>query len=196
MREMDGADFLGEARLIDPVARRVMLVSWGDTVVLEREALGGQAGQSTMIRNYLGFPAGVSGAELAYRAHEQAWQFAAESLFANEAASPRSDEDGVRVVGLVDGSSLRACPTGRCRRRRGRWPTWTCTSSATGCARPSDARLFRGRPRSQRPAGHSGSGTVSQSEGANAAPGSAPTTNIVVPASSATTPRTVAGSGT
>ena len=43
---------------------------------------------------------------------------------------------------------------------------------------------------------HSGSGSVSQSDGANAAPGSAPTTNIVVPASRATAPRTVAGSGT
>ncbi len=78
------------------------------TVVLEREALGGQAGQSTMIHNYLGFPAGVSGAELAYRAYEQAWQFGAEFLFANEATSLRSDEDGVHVLGLVDGSSLRA----------------------------------------------------------------------------------------
>ena len=59
------------------------------TVVLEREALGGQAGQSTMIHNYLGFPAGISGDELTFRAYEQAWQFGAEFLFSNEAISLR-----------------------------------------------------------------------------------------------------------
>ena len=61
------------------------------TVVLEREALGGQAGQSTMIHNYLGFPAGISGDELTFRAYEQAWQFGAEFLFSNEAVSLRED---------------------------------------------------------------------------------------------------------
>ena len=44
------------------------------TVLLEREAFGGQAGTSSRIRNYLGFPGGVSGGELAQRAYEQAWQ--------------------------------------------------------------------------------------------------------------------------
>ena len=77
------------------------------TVVLEREALGGQAGQSTMIHNYLGFPAGISGDELTFRAYEQAWQFGTEFLFANEAMALRG-EDGARVVELSDGSSLRA----------------------------------------------------------------------------------------
>jgi hypothetical protein len=43
--------------------------------VLEREAVGGQAGSSSMIRNYLGFPCGISGASLANRAFEQAWSF-------------------------------------------------------------------------------------------------------------------------
>ncbi len=43
------------------------------TMVIEREALGGQAGTSARIRNYLGFPRGVSGAELAARAYQQAW---------------------------------------------------------------------------------------------------------------------------
>jgi len=42
------------------------------TVVIEREAVGGQAGTSSLIRNYLGFPRGISGAELAQRAYEQA----------------------------------------------------------------------------------------------------------------------------
>jgi thioredoxin reductase (NADPH) len=77
------------------------------TVVLEREALGGQAGMSTMIHNYLGFPAGISGDELTFRAYEQAWQFGAEFLFANEATSLRP-AGGALDVGLSDGSSVRA----------------------------------------------------------------------------------------
>ncbi len=47
------------------------------TLLLEREALGGQAGSSSLIRNYLGFPRGISGAGLATRAFEQAWSFGA-----------------------------------------------------------------------------------------------------------------------
>lgn len=43
------------------------------TLVVEREAVGGQAGTSSLIRNYLGFAAGISGAELAQRAYQQAW---------------------------------------------------------------------------------------------------------------------------
>ena len=77
------------------------------TVVLEREALGGQAGQSSMIHNYLGFPAGISGDELTFRAYEQAWQFGAEFLFSNEAVSLRADGDA-HIVELTDGASLRA----------------------------------------------------------------------------------------
>ena len=76
-------------------------------MVLEREALGGQAGQSTMIHNYLGFPAGISGDELTFRAYEQAWQFGAEFLFSNEATSLRPDGDA-HLVELADGASLRA----------------------------------------------------------------------------------------
>src|SRR5690606_25780076 len=48
------------------------------TIVIERGAIGGQAGTSTLIRNYLGFPTGISGFELARRAREQAWLFGAE----------------------------------------------------------------------------------------------------------------------
>lgn len=47
------------------------------TLLIERDALGGQAGSSSMIRNYLGFPRGVSGAQLAQHAFNQAWQFGA-----------------------------------------------------------------------------------------------------------------------
>jgi thioredoxin reductase (NADPH) len=77
------------------------------TVVLERDALGGQAGQSSMIHNYLGFPAGISGDELTFRAYEQAWQFGAEFLFANEAVALRDDPGGY-IVDLADGASVRA----------------------------------------------------------------------------------------
>jgi thioredoxin reductase (NADPH) len=47
------------------------------TLLLEREAIGGQAGSSSLIRNYLGFPRGISGTGLASRAFEQAWSFGA-----------------------------------------------------------------------------------------------------------------------
>ena len=52
------------------------------TVVIEREAIGGQAGASALIRNYLGFPRGISGAELAQRAYQQAWLFGAKYVLA------------------------------------------------------------------------------------------------------------------
>jgi len=76
-----------------------------DTLVVEREAIGGQAGQSTMIHNYLGFPAGISGNELAGRAYEQAWQFGSQFLFANEAVDLRREGD-LLTIDLADGASL------------------------------------------------------------------------------------------
>jgi thioredoxin reductase (NADPH) len=54
------------------------------TIVIERQVVGGQAGTSSMIRNYLGFPRGVSGAELASRAHEQAMSLGVEFLPTSE----------------------------------------------------------------------------------------------------------------
>ena len=56
------------------------------TLVLESLAMGGQAGTSSRIRNFLGFPAGISGDELAERAFQQAWMFGAEFVFVNGAA--------------------------------------------------------------------------------------------------------------
>lgn len=56
------------------------------TVVLEAEAVGGQAGTSSMIRNFLGFPRGISGRALATRAFQQATMFGADIVFANRAA--------------------------------------------------------------------------------------------------------------
>ena len=61
------------------------------TVVLEPEAIGGQAGTSSRIRNYLGFPTGVSGEDLAVRAYTQAWNFGADYVYGNPrpACAPR-----------------------------------------------------------------------------------------------------------
>jgi len=74
------------------------------TALLEREAFGGQAGTSSLIKNYLGFPHGISGAELAWRAFEQASMFGTQLVF-NLAASLAIDGD-LRVVGLADGSAV------------------------------------------------------------------------------------------
>ena len=76
------------------------------TVLLEREAFGGQAGTSSRIRNYLGFPSGVSGVELARRASEQAWMFGTHFVYGNPATSLARDRD-LLVVGLHDGSEVR-----------------------------------------------------------------------------------------
>jgi thioredoxin reductase (NADPH) len=53
-------------------------------LVVERESIGGQAGSSSLIRNYLGFSRGVSGAELAQRAYQQAWVFGTSFLLMRE----------------------------------------------------------------------------------------------------------------
>jgi thioredoxin reductase (NADPH) len=77
------------------------------TVLLELEAFGGQAGTSSRIRNYLGFPRGVSGADLAWRAYEQAWTFGTHFIYGNPATSLATGED-LHVVGLKDGSQVRS----------------------------------------------------------------------------------------
>jgi thioredoxin reductase (NADPH) len=74
-------------------------------VVLERSAPGGQAGTSSKIENYLGFPSGVTGADLAQRAVAQAKRFGAELLLAQEAVAFRR-EDPYRIVTLSDGSEI------------------------------------------------------------------------------------------
>jgi thioredoxin reductase (NADPH) len=75
------------------------------TLIVEQAAPGGQAGTSSRIENYLGFPAGVSGADLARRASTQALRFGAELLSAQEVVSLRR-EDPYRVVGLADGTEV------------------------------------------------------------------------------------------
>jgi thioredoxin reductase (NADPH) len=63
------------------------------TVVIEREAIGGQAGSSSRIRNYLGFQRGITGADLAQRAYQQAWVFGTTFVQMCEALGLRSDSD-------------------------------------------------------------------------------------------------------
>ena len=75
------------------------------TALLEGEAFGGQAGTSSLIRNYLGFPRGIGGAELAWRAYEQAWMFGTQFVYGNPATSLAIDGD-LRIVGLADGSAV------------------------------------------------------------------------------------------
>ena len=75
------------------------------TLIVEQAAPGGQAGTSSRIENYLGFPAGVSGADLARRASTQALRFGAELLSAQQVVSLRR-EDPYRMVGLADGTEV------------------------------------------------------------------------------------------
>jgi thioredoxin reductase (NADPH) len=63
------------------------------TLVVERESLGGQAGASSLIRNYLGFSRGISGAELAQRGYQQAWVFGAHFLLMREVDRLVADGD-------------------------------------------------------------------------------------------------------
>ncbi|HYM50535.1 MAG TPA: FAD-dependent oxidoreductase [Candidatus Limnocylindrales bacterium] len=77
------------------------------TTVIEAEAVGGQAGTSAQIRNYLGFPRGVTGRELAMRASEQARLFGVHVVYLQRAAALRPGQDGF-VLRLFDGSELSA----------------------------------------------------------------------------------------
>jgi len=77
------------------------------TVLVERRATGGQAGQSSRIENYLGFPDGVSGAQLTDRARRQAGKFGAEVLTTREVSGLEVRGSG-RVVRFGDGGELSA----------------------------------------------------------------------------------------
>jgi thioredoxin reductase (NADPH) len=77
------------------------------TVLVERSATGGQAGQSSRIENYLGFPDGVSGAQLTDRARRQAAKFGAEILTAREVTALEVN-GAARIVRFSDGSAVAA----------------------------------------------------------------------------------------
>jgi thioredoxin reductase (NADPH) len=75
------------------------------TVIIEREAPGGQAGMSSRIENYLGFPSGLSGGDLARRAVAQALRFGVEILAPQEVVSVRT-EGPYRIIKLAYGSEV------------------------------------------------------------------------------------------
>jgi thioredoxin reductase (NADPH) len=75
------------------------------TVMIEREAPGGQAGMSSRIENYLGFPTGLSGGDLARRAVVQAQRFGVEILSPQEATGVRT-EGSYRIIKLADGNEI------------------------------------------------------------------------------------------
>jgi thioredoxin reductase (NADPH) len=77
------------------------------TVLVERQAAGGQAGQSSRIENYLGFPDGVSGSQLTDRARRQAVKFGAEMLTARDVVALEV-QGSARVVRFGDGSTIAA----------------------------------------------------------------------------------------
>ena len=76
-------------------------------LVVEREAIGGQAGSSSLIRNYLGFSRGVSGSDLAQRAYQQAWVFGTEFLLMREVVELRPGERR-HLLKTSDGSEIEA----------------------------------------------------------------------------------------
>ncbi len=90
------------------LANTLYAASEGMRVVLvEQSGPGGQAGTSSMIENYLGFPNGITGADLAQRASAQARRFGAEILTAREVVGIRR-EDPYRIVQLADGKEIAA----------------------------------------------------------------------------------------
>ena len=78
------------------------------TLVIERESIGGQAGSSSRIRNYLGFQRGITGAELAQRAQQQAWVFGTNFVQMCQALRIRTDGDRL----YVSSSNGMEVPTG------------------------------------------------------------------------------------
>lgn len=85
------------------------------TILVEREAVGGQAGYSSLIENYLGYPDGVSGAELAERARRQAVKFGVEILLMREGVKSEFKNNRI-FTEMADGSQMTAraniCATG------------------------------------------------------------------------------------
>ena len=112
-------------------------------LVIEREAVGGQAGSSSLIRNYLVFSRGVSGAELAQRAYQQARAFGAKFAHAREVVGMSVDHGGFRLAVAPDEHVLArsvilasGCPT---------------ADSSSATSRPTSARpCSTGHPRPRR----------------------------------------------
>ena len=115
------------------------------TVLAEDTALGGQAGTSSRIENYLGFPAGLSGEELAARAALQAQKFGVRIKLAAKAVSLSSDA-GVHRVSFDDGDTI---PRSRSSSPPGRATTgcpWTGSPSSRASACTTRPPRWRPRP--------------------------------------------------
>ena len=78
-----------------------------DTVMLERDVSGGQAGTSPLIRNYPGFPHGINGAVLMERTCEQAWLMGAHIVFAQQAVALEQHSDAL-AIRMLDGTAVSA----------------------------------------------------------------------------------------
>ncbi|HJR93570.1 MAG TPA: FAD-dependent oxidoreductase [Acidimicrobiia bacterium] len=78
-----------------------------DVIVIEQTAVGGQAGTSSLIRNYPGFPRGVSGTKLAFSAFHQAWSFGASFRFIRSAVGLARIDDELHIA-LSDGTTVRS----------------------------------------------------------------------------------------
>ena len=118
------------------------------TIAVEREAVGGQAAASSLIRNYLGFPRGISGGELAQRAYEQAWLFGTKFVFAREGLKLRAAGKS-RILTLSDGIEITAraviLATGARYRRLDVPEAERLTGAGVFYATPGDARALKGR---------------------------------------------------
>jgi thioredoxin reductase (NADPH) len=79
-----------------------------DTLVVEPLAAGGQAGSTSLIRNYPGFPAGISGVRLALAMYRQAWGLGARFLFMRRATGLDATDRNELRIGLSDGTTIRA----------------------------------------------------------------------------------------
>jgi thioredoxin reductase (NADPH) len=75
------------------------------TVLIERSAVGGQAGTTLMIENYMGFPRGINGADLAERARQQAVKFGVELLMMQEGVKSTFHDDRI-WTDLADGGTM------------------------------------------------------------------------------------------
>ncbi|MGC4116920.1 MAG: FAD-dependent oxidoreductase [Myxococcales bacterium] len=140
------------------------------TVVVEREAVGGQAGTSSLIRNYLGFPRGISGAELAQRAWQQAWLFGAKYVFGREVHALRA-EGTRRILTLDDGREISASAvliaSGASYRRIGNPRLERFSGAGVFYAAMGDPRIFGGKDAYVVGGGNSaGQATVWLAEGA------------------------------
>jgi thioredoxin reductase (NADPH) len=116
------------------------------TIVIEREAIGGQAGTSSLIRNYLGFPRGISGGELTQRAYQQAWLFGTKYVLAREVSrlQPKSND---RILTLSDGTEITAravvIASGAAYRRLGVPELERFAGAGLFYTAPSDARVLK-----------------------------------------------------